>query len=126
MINPNRNAGYLRAQLSLWLKSQEMKILVRNIAKLVTHQELLAIFEDYGKVQYCKLVEDKGSAGHKGFGFVEMPNPGNAKAAIKNLNGKELKGMVLRVKKSEPKAEAEPSPWTSSTSASVSEKESND
>jgi len=98
-----------------------MKILVRNVSKLTTHQELLALFEAYGKVQYCKLVEETKSDGHKGFGFVEMPSPGEAKAAIKRLNGEKLKGSVLRVKKANPKTEAKPSPWTNSKQASASE-----
>ena len=102
-----------------------MKILVRNVARTVTREQLLSVFEDCGKVQYCKLVEDKGSDGHKGFGFVEMPKPGEAKAAIKSLNGKELGGTTLRVKKSKTKAEVESSPWAKSRPTSEPEKNSN-
>jgi RNA recognition motif-containing protein len=80
-----------------------VKLLVRNIARLVTQKELQSLFETFGKVQYCTLVKDESSGKHKGFGFVEMPKPGEAKAAIKNLNGKDLKNMRLRVKKDESK-----------------------
>ena len=88
--------------------TNKVKLLVRNIARLVTKQELLSLFERYGKVQYCTLIEDKQSGSHKGFGFVEMPKPGEVKVAIKNLNGKELNGMKLRVKKAEPNPRSNP------------------
>ena len=34
---------------------------------------------------------DKDTGASKGFGFVEMPKTGEAKAAMKNLNGTELR-----------------------------------
>jgi len=80
-----------------------MKILIRNLARTTTEEELRALFEVYGKVQSCTLVLDKKSGGSKGFGFVEMPSPGESKAAVKNLNGKELGGKTIRVKKAHPK-----------------------
>jgi len=66
------------------------------------------MFEGYGKVQFCNLVLDKDTAKSKGFAFVEMPKQGEAKAAMKNLNGKHLDGNVIRVKKSEAKQEKTP------------------
>jgi RNA recognition motif-containing protein len=50
---------------------------------------------------------DKETGGSKGFGFVEMPKQGDAKAAMKNLNGKEVDGNKIRVKKTEPKSTAQ-------------------
>ena len=41
----------------------------------------------------------------KGFGFVEMPKPGEAKAAIKSLNNHALGDANIRVKKAEDKPE---------------------
>ena len=74
-----------------------MKLLIRNIARTTTEAELRAIFEAYGKVQSCSLVMDKATGKSKGFGFVEMPKPGDAKAARKNLNGKDVAGSKIRV-----------------------------
>lgn len=59
-------------------------------------------------MQSCVLVVDKGTGGSKGFGFVEMPSPGEAKAAMKNLNGKEVAGSKIRVKKAELKPDSQP------------------
>lgn len=78
-----------------------MKILVRNLSRETPEAELLALFEEYGDVQYCKLVMDKATGKSKGFGFVEMPRPGEARAAIKGLNYRELDGNRIRVKKAE-------------------------
>ena len=82
-----------------------MKLLVRNLARTTTEPEVKALFESFGAVQSCALVLDTKSGGSKGFAFVEMPKPGEAKAATKNLNGKEVDGNTIRVKKAEPTAE---------------------
>jgi len=76
-----------------------MKLLIRNLARTSTEAELRALFEGLGAVQSCTLVLDKKSGGSKGFAFVEMPRPGEAKAAVKVLNGRALDGNVLRVKR---------------------------
>lgn len=78
-----------------------MKLLVRNLARTTTQSELQQLFESYGVVQYCNLVLDQQTGQSKGFAFVEMPKVGDAKAAIKNLNGKDVAGSKIRVKKAE-------------------------
>lgn len=80
-----------------------MKILVRNLARTTTDAQIKELFTQYGAVQSCTLVMDDKTGVSKGFGFVEMPKPGEAKAAIKNLNDIELDGSVIRVKKAEAK-----------------------
>lgn len=75
-----------------------MKILVRNLARSTTEAELRELFEAYGTVQSCTLVIDEKLGNSKGFGFVEIPKPGEAKAAIKNLNYKDVRGNKIRVK----------------------------
>ena len=80
-----------------------MKLLVRNLARSITEAELNAQFAAFGAVQSCSLVMDAKTKASKGFGFVEMPNQGQAKAAMKMLNGKDIAGSVVRVKKAEEK-----------------------
>ncbi|MCB1798596.1 MAG: hypothetical protein KDI67_06920, partial [Gammaproteobacteria bacterium] len=41
------------------------------------------------------------------FGFVEMPKAGEAKAAMKSLNGRDVAGSRIRVKKAESKPHPE-------------------
>lgn len=80
-----------------------MKLLIRNLARSTTEAELRTMFEFYGTVQYCSLVMDKKTGSSKGFAFIEMPKQGDAKAAMKILNGKDVAGNKIRVKKAEPK-----------------------
>ncbi len=79
-----------------------MKLLIRNLSRSSTEADIKELFESYGTVQSCTLVMDRETGSSKGFGFLEMPKAGEAKAAMKNLNGKEIEGNRIRVKKSEP------------------------
>ena len=85
-----------------------MKLLIRNLDPSITEEELCEMFEAYGKVQSCNLVLDKETGKSKGFGFIEMPKVGDAKAAMKSLNGEEIAGKKIRVKKAESKKESAP------------------
>jgi RNA recognition motif-containing protein len=78
-----------------------MKRLVRNLSRDTTEAELQAAFEAHGTVQSTSLVLDKKTGGSKGFAFVDMPKAGQAKAAMKHLNGNMLDDRKIRVKKAE-------------------------
>ena len=81
-----------------------MKLLIRNLDRSITEEELKLLFQEFGVVQSCNLVIDKDSGKSKGFGFVEMPKSGEAKAAVKNLNNKKVGENLIRVKKAESKS----------------------
>ena len=81
-----------------------MKLLIRNLNRSTTEAELRTLFEPYGTVQSCTLVLDKETGDSKGFGFIEMPKQGEAKTAMKRLNGEDMGGNKIRVKKADPKA----------------------
>lgn len=78
-----------------------MKLLVRNLARSTSEADLKLLFDSFGAVQSCSIILDQKSGGSKGFAFIEMPKPGEAKAAVKNLNGKDVDGHKIRVKKTE-------------------------
>ena len=80
-----------------------MKLLVRNLARTTTEEELQHMFETHGTVQSCSLVIDQATGQSKGFAFIEMPKAGEAKAATKALNGNTLAGNKIRVKRAEDK-----------------------
>lgn len=69
------------------------------MSRKTTEADLRELFESYGAVQSCVIVQDEKSGVSKGFGFVDMPKAGDAKAAIHQLNGHELDGEILRVKR---------------------------
>ncbi len=77
-----------------------MRLLVRNMSRQTTEKDLRDLFEPFGPVQSCVVVNDDETGLSKGFGFVEMPKPGDAKAAMLQLNGRELDGETIRVKRS--------------------------
>jgi RNA recognition motif-containing protein len=82
-----------------------MKLIIRNLARSTTEEELKALFQEYGAVQSCDLVSDKTTGGSKGFAFVEMPKSGEAKVAMKNLNNTTVASNKIRVKRAENKTE---------------------
>jgi RNA recognition motif-containing protein len=74
-----------------------MNIYVGNLHFNVSEDELRKAFEEYGEVASVKIITDKYSGRSKGFGFVEMLNDKEAKEAIDNLNGTEIKGRAVNV-----------------------------
>lgn len=80
-----------------------MRLLVRNLDRSTTEADLKNLFETYGRVQSCTIVLDAETGRSKGFGFLEMPKVGDAKAAVRNLNGVELDGERIRVKNAQTK-----------------------
>ncbi len=104
-INTRHSNFYLSFQSDVF-----MKLLIRNLARSTTEEELRALFVPHGAVQSCNLVMDKDTGASKGFGFVEMPKQGDAKAAMKTLNGTDVDGSKIRVKKAETKSADEATP----------------
>jgi len=72
-----------------------MNIYVGNLSYDVSEEKLRQAFEAFGQVSSATIVKDKYSGQSKGFGFVEMPSAEEARSAINQLNGKELKGRIL-------------------------------
>jgi RNA recognition motif-containing protein len=80
-----------------------MNIYVGNLNFKVTEDDLKGIFEEFGAVSSVKIITDKYSGRSKGFGFVEMDNDDEAKAAIDGLNGKEVETRVIVVNEARPR-----------------------
>lgn len=80
-----------------------MNIFVGNVSRNVNSDELREAFEVYGAVSSAAIIMDKLTGTSRGFGFVEMPENEEAKNAIENLNGKELKGRALNVNEARPR-----------------------
>ena len=80
-----------------------MNIFVANLNFKVQNDNLKKLFESYGDVSSAKVVMDKTTGRSKGFGFVEMPNDSEAKAAISGLNNQEAFGRALVVKEALPR-----------------------
>lgn len=74
-----------------------MNLYCGNLSWGTTEADLQAFFEAYGEVSAVTIVKDRYTGQSRGFGFVEMPNDDEARAALEGLNGKELDGRALRV-----------------------------
>jgi len=80
-----------------------MRIYVGNLNYEVTDEELREIFSEFGELASTDVIKDKFSGQSKGFGFVDMPDNDQAQQAIKELNGKLVKGRNLTVNEARPK-----------------------
>ena len=85
-----------------------MNIFVGNISYGTTEDTLRSLFEQYGEVSSVKVIKDRGTGRSRGFGFVEMPNDDEARAAIEAINGQEVEGRALNVNEARPRSDRRP------------------
>ena len=69
------------------------KIFVGNLPDRYPDDSLRELFEQYGEVSECDVI--------KNFAFVHFVSEDEAEAAVKGLNGAEVKGKNIRVEISE-------------------------
>jgi RNA recognition motif-containing protein len=82
-----------------------MNIYVGNLSFDTTDEDLRQAFAAFGQIASINIIRDKFSGESRGFAFVEMASRDEAQAAIKGLNGKEVKGRELNVNEARPKTE---------------------
>lgn len=75
-----------------------MKLIVLNLPRNFSENDLAKLFKKYGNIKACNLVLDAQTGTSKGFGFVEMALEHEAVVAIKELNGSTLDKKKIRVK----------------------------
>lgn len=75
-----------------------MKLLVRNLTRSTTEQEIRILFSAHGSVTECNLVLDQKTGNSKGFAFVVMPNDKEAKSALSALHETRVAKNKIRVK----------------------------
>jgi len=73
------------------------EIYVGNLSYDIGEKELRKTFERFGPVSRVRLIEHRMSGKSKGYAFVEMGSRAAADAAVKGLNGKEVKGRSIVV-----------------------------
>ncbi len=80
-----------------------MNIFVAKLNFSTRNEGLQAAFERFGEVQSANVIMDRETGRSKGFGFVEMTNEADGMAAIAALDGSQLDGSTIAVKKAEPR-----------------------
>jgi len=82
-----------------------MNLFVAKLSSSTTGDELQELFSAHGEVTSAKVIIDRETGNSKGFGFVEMPNDEEAKAAIAAINETELDGKEIVVKEANDREE---------------------
>lgn len=80
-----------------------MKIYVGNLPYSTNDDELRSMFEEFGEVASASIAMDRETGRARGFGFVEMNDDSQARAAMEGLNGKNIGGRDLTVNEARPK-----------------------
>ena len=78
-------------------------IYVGNLSFDVTDASLQEAFAAFGAVNKASVVTDRDTGRSRGFGFVEMSNDDEGKAAIEALNGSDLGGRAITVNVAKPR-----------------------
>ena len=73
------------------------RIYVGNLSFQTTDESLSGLFSEHGSVNSVSVITDRITGRSRGFGFVEMNDADEAKAAMGALDGKEVDGRSLKV-----------------------------
>lgn len=80
-----------------------MNIYVGNLPFRTTNHDLEQLFAQHGSVDSASVIMDRETGRSRGFGFVEMSNDDEARAAIQALDGQDFGGRDLRVNEAQPR-----------------------
>ncbi len=80
-----------------------MKIYVGNLPWSIDESSLSQLFEAHGDVSSANVITDRDTGRSRGFGFVEMTDDGQAKAAIAALHEHQVDGRALNVNEAKPR-----------------------
>lgn len=81
------------------------KLFVGSLDYATTDAQLEEHFAKAGKVLSAKVIVDRMTGQGKGFGFVEMGTPEEAKTAMDTLNNTQLNSRPIVVKEATPREE---------------------
>jgi RNA recognition motif-containing protein len=78
-----------------------VKLFVGGLSWDISTDELRTAFSKFGNVVDATVILDRGTGRSRGFGFVTFENPPDAANAVKEMDGKELAGRILKVNQAE-------------------------
>lgn len=73
------------------------KLFVGNLSFNTTSEDLEDLFKGIGACESARVITDRDTGRSRGFGFVEMTNPGDADRAVSELNGRDIGGRQINV-----------------------------
>ena len=80
-------------------------IYVGNLSYDATEDDVRQAFAEYGEVSTVNIIKDRETGRSRGFGFVEMNDPDQAKEAIEKINLAEIAGRRVTVNEARPKSD---------------------
>ena len=80
-----------------------VNIYVGNLPYSYQSSDLETLFAEKGTVSSAQVIMDRDTGRSRGFGFVEMPNDEEGRAAISEFNGAEVGGRRLNVNEARPR-----------------------
>lgn len=81
------------------------RIYIGNLSFDTTEDSLNDLFGQHGQVQGVSIIMDRMTGRSRGFGFIEMADDNEGKAAMEAINGHELDGRALRVNEARERAD---------------------
>ncbi len=81
------------------------RIYVGNLSFQTTEDSLSELFGQHGSVNSVAIIIDRITGRSRGFGFVEMGDAGEGKAAMEAINGQEVDGRTLKVNEARERSE---------------------
>lgn len=79
-----------------------MKLYVGNLSFNSDEQQIQQLFATHGEVVSVRIIRDQMTGRSRGFGFVEMSDSEQGRAACEALNEQEVEGRRLTVNEAKP------------------------
>jgi RNA recognition motif-containing protein len=78
-----------------------VKLFVGGLSWDISTEDLRNAFSRFGAIADATVILDRGTGRSRGFGFVTFENAPDAMTAVKEMDGKELAGRILKVNQAE-------------------------
>jgi len=80
-----------------------MNLYVGNLPFNTNNSDLETAFAAHGTVTSAQVIMDRETGRSRGFGFVEMSNDDEGRAAIEGLDGADMGGRRIKVSEARPR-----------------------
>ncbi|KAK2838746.1 hypothetical protein Q7C36_013560 [Tachysurus vachellii] len=84
-------------QLTMAEADRPGKLFIGGLNTETTEKALESYFSKFGRISEVLLMKDRETNKSRGFAFVTYENPGDAKDAVREMNGKALDGKPIKV-----------------------------
>ena len=92
-----KEGGPFRILKTLEKKTMSKKIFIGGLPWSITSETLADAFSPYGEIVESKVIVDRDTGRSRGFGFVTFEDTASVEEAIREMDGQELNGRIIRV-----------------------------